>query len=107
MRVASFYSGAGGLDEGFRQAGYDLGWANEADRTAAMSYKANLGDHILADKVEDVIASRELPDSAQVDVVIGGPPCQGFSVAGHMRPDDPRSKHVFTFMDLVKHLDPV
>ena len=99
--VASLYSGAGGLDLGFSQAGFSLVWANELDEHACSTYARNLGDHI----VEGDVLTAELPQGP-VDVVVGGPPCQGWSRIGRMDPDDPRSKHVHHFLDVVEALEP-
>ncbi len=94
--VLSLYSGAGGLDLGFDGAGFKVVWANEADPHACATYRANLGNHI----VEGALEAVPLP-SDPVDVVIGGPPCQGWSRIGRMDPTDSRSKHVHLFMDVV------
>ena len=99
--VVSFYSGAGGLDLGFRRAGFDLQWANDFDAYAVETYRRNLGPHAVCGDVRTVA----VPD-ARPDVVIGGPPCQGFSVAGRMRAGDPRSEHVRHFLAAVEELQP-
>lgn len=100
----SAYSGCGGLDLGFRMAGFEPVWANEINPSAAATYRELLGDHIV---VGDIDAdSVELPDEGSADLVIGGPPCQGFSVAGRMDPHDPRSRHVQRFLDLVERVQP-
>lgn len=99
--VLSLYSGAGGLDLGFARAGFDLVWANDHDKHAVATYKQNIGDHA----VWGDVLHTPLPD-LRPDVVIGGPPCQGFSVIGRMREGDPRSQHVFHFLDVVRRLEP-
>lgn len=98
----SLYSGAGGLDLGFIRAGFTPIWANDIDPFAAQTYRANVGDHIA---VGDVRAQR-LPPAGSAELVIGGPPCQGFSVAGRMDPDDPRSRHVWDFLGVVGRVSP-
>jgi DNA (cytosine-5)-methyltransferase 1 len=102
LKTISLYSGAGGLDYGFMRAGFDLTWANEIDSWACETYRHNIGDHIVCD---DVLVAAP-PEGVEADVVIGGPPCQGFSVIGKMRRGDPRSQHVFHFIDVVEALDP-
>lgn len=100
--ILSLYSGAGGLDCGFVDAGFRITAAVESDRWAVETYRANLGDHVVHGELPGV-----LPLGAHgVDVVIGGPPCQGFSVIGKMDPQDPRSAHVRAFMDLVAQFSP-
>ncbi len=99
--VISLYSGAGGMDLGFQQAGFELLWANDFDAAAVQTYRHNIGEHAECGDVLEV----QVPD-ARPDVVIGGPPCQGFSVIGRMREDDPRSRHVFRFLDVVEELEP-
>jgi DNA (cytosine-5)-methyltransferase 1 len=98
----SAYSGCGGMDAGFRMAGFEPSWANDIDPYAAATYAELLGDHIVVGDVESV----ERPKLGSADVVIGGPPCQGFSVAGKMDPRDPRSRHVQRFLDLVERVQP-
>jgi DNA (cytosine-5)-methyltransferase 1 len=98
----SLYSGAGGLDLGFTQAGFTPAWANDRDPTAVATYRQNLGPHVIGGEIEGLA----IPSEPGVDLVIGGPPCQGFSVAGHMDPSDPRSRHVWVFMDVVEHVQP-
>jgi DNA (cytosine-5)-methyltransferase 1 len=100
--VVSLFSGAGGLDWGFCQAGFHIVWANEFDQNAAETYRANIGDH-LAEADINAISSEAIP---ACDVVIGGPPCQGFSVAGKMSPNDPRSKLVWQFVRVVREKKP-
>lgn len=100
----SLYAGAGGLDLGFSQAGFQCLWANDIDADAVATHNANLeGDAVCADISE--LGFDHLIEM-KPDWVIGGPPCQGFSVAGHMRPDDPRSVHVQVFMDAVEAVSP-
>lgn len=99
--AVSLYSGAGGLDLGFIEAGFEVVWANDADPLAVETYRSNIGAHAVCGDVLEV----DLPD-VRPSVVIGGPPCQGFSVIGQMRPNDPRSQHVLHFLDVVERLQP-
>jgi len=77
MRVISLFSGCGGLDLGFKQAGFDIVWANDFDKEAVESYRANIGDHIVHDSIYN-IDTDTIPDG---DILIGGFPCLGFTVA--------------------------
>jgi DNA (cytosine-5)-methyltransferase 1 len=89
MRVVSLFSGAGGLDFGLLQAGMKIVWANDIFADAAETYRCNIGSHIDTRSICD-IADHEIPEC---DVVVGGFPCQGFSVANWTRNlSDPRNQ---------------
>lgn len=81
MKVVSLFSGAGGLDLGFKMAGHDIIWANDLYEDAVHTYQKNIGDHIVLEDVRNIPADA-IPDC---DIVIGGFPCQGFSVANTKR----------------------
>lgn len=98
IKAISLFSGAGGMDLGFRNAGIEVVWANDFNKAACETYRKNFGDEIHCGSIMDYDYAA-LPDC---DLVFGGPPCQGFSVAGKMDPDDPRSKLVFEFQKVVK-----
>ena len=103
--VVSLYSGAGGLDYGFKQQQFEILWANDFDKDAANTYKLNIGNHIRCGDIK--LHLNELGEyTDQIDVMIGGPPCQGFSVAGKMDPRDPRSNNVWTFVAALKKVRP-
>ena len=99
----SLFSGAGGLDVGFERAGFETVFANEVDRDAAAAWRANRPDNADAMVEGDILEHLDELEAYRggVDVVFGGPPCQGFSVAGKMDPDDPRSALVWAFLDAV------
>ena len=74
-------------------------------KEAAETYRANHpGCNMVNDDINNVFD--ELSNYAGVDLVFGGPPCQGFSVAGKMDPDDERSKLIFTFLDVIEKVRP-
>lgn len=99
----SLYCGAGGLDLGFSRADrFDVRWAIDCDPLAVETYNAHLPPHAVCG---DVLAV-DPPVGIRPDIVIGGPPCQGFSVIGRMDPDDARSLHVDHFFDVVERLRP-
>ena len=74
--VASLFSGCGGMDLGFSQAGYKVVWANDFEPPACRTYERNFGKHI----VEGDIAKINLKSIPDVDLMIGGFPCQDFSM---------------------------
>ena len=82
FRVISLFSGAGGMDLGFINAGFDIVWANDFFKEAVESYKKNINEDIIFGDITK-IKSSEMPDD--IDLVIGGFPCQGFSVANTKR----------------------
>lgn len=84
MRVVSLFSGAGGLDLGFTMAGHEIVWANDLYEDAVKTYRKNIGNHIVLKDITEVDAT----DIPSCDIVIGGFPCQGFSVANTKRHED-------------------
>lgn len=84
MKVVSLFSGAGGLDLGFIKAGHEILWANDLYKDAVATYKKNIGNHIVCEDIS-LIDADDIPDC---DIVIGGFPCQGFSVANTKRHED-------------------
>ena len=82
LKVVSMFSGAGGMDIGFINAGFEIIWANDFFEEAVNSYRKNVGKHILHGDITK-ISSDDIPDNP--DVIIGGFPCQGFSVANTRR----------------------
>ncbi|GAA5531735.1 DNA cytosine methyltransferase [Deinococcus aluminii] len=79
-RIIDIFSGAGGLSLGFRQAGFQSVFAVELDPPAAATYAANFGNHVYRGDVRDVVSFAPYP----AEVIVGGPPCQGFSPLGRM-----------------------
>lgn len=82
LKVISLFAGAGGVDIGFQKAGFKVIWANDFDENAVNTFKRNIGEHIVLGDITK-INSDEIPDGA--DVITGGFPCQGFSVANTKR----------------------
>jgi DNA (cytosine-5)-methyltransferase 1 len=104
LSAVSLFSGAGGMDVGFRQAGFRIEWANDFDKAAVDTYRQNIGDHITHGDVNEYVDG--LARFSGVDCLFGGPPCQGFSVAGKMALDDPRSQLVKSYMRAVEVVRP-
>ena len=76
MKAVSLFSGCGGMDLGFIWAGYEIIWANDIDRDACETYKLNIGSHIVEGDISEIDLS-SIPDC---DVILGGFPCQDFSM---------------------------
>jgi DNA (cytosine-5)-methyltransferase 1 len=115
------FSGAGGLSLGFEQAGFDILCAAEYDPIHAATHAFNFPHtEMVCDDVANVTAERLLKAArkgwwahgkrrkwdGELDVLIGGPPCQGFSTGGKREVDDVRNKLVFRFAELVGELKP-
>ncbi len=103
-KIASLFSGCGGLDLGFIQNGFEVVWANDFFKEAVETYKNNIGDHIVYGDITQ-IPSSEIPDD--IDILLGGFPCQGFSVANTKRSmEDERNFLYKELMRLVKDKQP-
>jgi DNA (cytosine-5)-methyltransferase 1 len=107
------FAGCGGLTLGLHRAGLDVLWANEFDPHAAATYRAAHPSSQLFEEDAAVLLRRlldrasDLPAPGDIDVVVGGPPCQGFSGYNrHRRSDDPRNSLVELFLDVVAHFRP-
>jgi DNA (cytosine-5)-methyltransferase 1 len=104
-RAVSLFSGCGGMDVGAKKAGFTTIAASELNKHACSTFRKNhpnveLIEGDIDEKMDDVCKYDD------IDLVFGGPPCQGFSVAGKMSPDDPRSKLVFSFCNVVERVNP-
>ncbi len=103
MRLISLFSGAGGLDLGFRNAGFDIVWANEFDKAICETYRKN-HSHLLDVRDVRAIKSYEIPEC---DGIIGGPPCQSWSEAGTQRGiNDDRGKLFYEFIRILEDKKP-
>ena len=96
LRFIDLFAGCGGLALGFAQAGFDSVAAVEWDESAAATYRENIDQRIA---VSDISAVAHWPAA---DVLVGGPPCQGFSQLGTRDPNDPRNR---LWIEYVRALD--
>lgn len=105
LSVVSLFSGCGGLDLGFEQAGYDVRYANDIDPAVKETYELNhAGIRLDGRSIADV-SPQELPEAQGF---IGGPPCQSWSLAGAMRgADDPRGRLFFEYIRLLEARRPL
>lgn len=104
MKIVSLFAGAGGLDLGFQQAGYDVIWANEYDREIWETYRNNHLHTVLDTRSIVSIQESEVPEC---DGIIGGPPCQSWSEAGALRGiHDKRGQLFFDFIRILEAKQP-
>ncbi|TVR93218.1 MAG: DNA cytosine methyltransferase [Spirochaetaceae bacterium] len=104
VRTIDLFCGAGGLSVGFEQLSglpFKTVWANDSNGFAADTFNLNFGPVCRAGDIVDLLKDPSVP-VPQVDVVMGGPPCQGFSLLNKQRGDDPRSKLWIPFMEVVR-----
>ena len=107
------FAGCGGLSIGLKQAGVNVLWANEIEPNAATTYK---NSHPKTEMYQEdanellkrlVRGDNGLPKKGDVELIVGGPPCQGFSGYNrHRHQDDPRNSLVETFLDFVNYFEP-
>lgn len=103
-RLIDLFAGAGGMTLGFTQSlghHFEPVWANDFDAYACNTYNLNFGDHCVLGDISDLLYSEEV-SIPYADVVIGGPPCQGFSLLNRNREGDGRRELWRPFLDVVK-----
>lgn len=104
MKIASFFSGAGGLDLGFINAGFEVAFANDNWKGCWESFEKNHKLQICKKSITEIDES-EIPD---VVGFVGGPPCQSWSLAGAMRGiDDSRGKLFYNYINLIEKKKPL
>jgi DNA (cytosine-5)-methyltransferase 1 len=104
LKLATFFSGAGGLDKGFENAGFHVVWANEYDSAIWETFETNFPETTLDRRSIVDITSSEVPD---VDGIIGGPPCQSWSEAGARRGiEDKRGQLFLDYIRILKDKQP-
>src|SRR3990167_59904 len=110
MAVLDLFSGCGGLSQGFKEAGFNVVVANEIWAPAADTYEKNHPEtNMIRGNITSVTIKKKILDcfkEGKCDVIIGGPPCQAYSVAGLRKPDDPRGKLFRDYMQMVSKLQP-
>lgn len=113
MKVIDLFAGVGGLSTGFRKAGFNIVLANEIDKDIAESYRKNHPEtKMINDDIKNIIS--EIDNYNNIDVIVGGPPCQGFSMAGaRIREnkssqflDDPRNYLFRYYFQIVQKVEP-
>lgn len=103
MDIVSLFSGAGGLDLGLIKAGHSIIWANDIDPDAVKTYSENIGGHVICSDISNI----RLESIPKADVVVGGFPCQGFSIANLRRTiSDERNILYRFFQKVIKEIQP-
>lgn len=104
MKVGNLFAGIGGIDLGFKQAGFEIAWANENDSNACKTYEYNFPDTLL---IKDDIRNVDAKNLEKVDVITAGFPCQPFSVCGNKKGfADERGNLFFEIMRIADALEP-
>jgi DNA (cytosine-5)-methyltransferase 1 len=109
--VFSLFSGAGGCSLGFKQAGYSVLFASDIDEAAGQSYSANFPETPFEqadiNKLDFYsILSKTCLKEGELDILIGGPPCQGFSTAGARFWEDPRNELLKSYVKALRTIRP-
>lgn len=113
LSYVDLFSGAGGFSLGFDNKGFQNVFSVDIEASFCETYRYNFPSHTLLQKDISDITDDELKkvvDGKKVDVIIGGPPCQGFSIAGNIGRkfiDDPRNRLFKEFVRIVKIIEPV
>lgn len=103
IEVGSLYAGIGGICKGFESAGCKLKWANEFDKNACITYRANFNHEL----IEGDVLSLNVKNIPKVAVLTAGFPCQPFSVAGYRKGfEDERGNHFFKILEFVDEMRP-
>lgn len=109
-RAVDVFAGVGGMSLGFEMAGFDVVAAVDNNEINVQTYKSNFPDtHCFKADVSELTAAdlrKEAQIDDEIDVLFGGPPCQGFSVIGKRRSEDPRNELLIQFARLLKELSP-
>jgi DNA (cytosine-5)-methyltransferase 1 len=103
MKIISLFAGAGGMDLGFLKAGHKIIWVNDNDIDSCKTYERNFKHKPICENIEK-IDSKNIPNG---DIVIGGFPCQGFSIANPYRKiEDNRNKLYLELLRVIKDKKP-
>lgn len=110
MNVIDLFSGAGGLSYGFESAGFDILLGIDNDAKALETFELNhKGSKSICGDITQITYEgdiKPLIGDKEIDVIIGGPPCQGMSLSGSRKFDDPRNKLYLSYIRLVEEIQP-
>jgi DNA (cytosine-5)-methyltransferase 1 len=100
--VISLFSGCGGLDLGFHNQGFEVIWANDIVPDFCKTLENNFNCKVVCSDINDV----NLEELPKTDLIIGGPPCQSFSLVGKRKSDDERGDLVWSYLKVLKTVKP-
>ena len=106
-RLIDLFSGAGGMSLGFSEAfgqTFQAVWANDFNQFCVNTYNENFGPHCVAGDIVEILEQGKI-EIPKADVVIGGPPCQGFSLLNKNRENDPRKELWRPYLEVVEKSD--
>ena len=109
LTFISLFSGAGGFKIGFEEAGFECLLSSDIEKTSELTHLKNFKNSPFLLKDIKTIKTNEilkLTKNQKPDVIIGGPPCQGFSVMGDKNSSDPRNELFKSYVSLIKDLKP-
>lgn len=105
LRTVALFAGCGGLDLGFENAGFNIIWANDNNKKVESTYRYNHKNTDLVIKSLVDIKSEDIPEC---DIIIGGPPCQSWSLAGAMKgKEDSRGQLFYEYVRVIKDKRPM
>lgn len=103
MKVAGFFAGVGGIELGFNKAGFETVWSNEIDPKAAITFNENHANELVVGDINNLNID-QIPDA---DIIVGGFPCQAFSIAGYRKGfEDERGEVFFRLAKIIKEKKP-
>ena len=103
MKVVGLFSGVGGIEKGFENAGFNTVWSNEINENATKTFKLNHNSDIIVGDISE-IKSKDIPKS---DVIVAGFPCQAFSIAGYRKGfEDERGNTFFQLARVIRDKKP-
>lgn len=106
LNIIDLFAGCGGLSKGFKDSGFNTLFAIEKDDWASETYSYNNPDvKVITGDITKIIELSSLTDQ-RVNGIIGGPPCQGFSLSGNRDKNDPRNSLFMEFIRFVKYFKP-
>ena len=111
MNVIDLFCGIGGMSEGFEDAGFEIIMGNDINKNMIEAFKLNHPKSLaICEDISKININKILKEmgikSNEISVIIGGPPCQGFSTVGNRKEDDPRNRLFYEFVRFVREIKP-